>query len=353
VADGVRQVLLDWTLEHHVMAVTASLPGDLNDALDAALRRFAPVDMARSVQDLMRQYRDGVAPADVILDSEIDVAAYAGYRMPATFAAVSAALRHTAELAPGFSPRTHVDVGGGTGASVWAAARVWESLEKVTVLEQSPKAIAMGEWLAKRSESSAVRAGQWRRGVIHKAVDKPSADLVTMSYVLGELPSAVQESVVGSLAADAEMVVLIEPGTPAGYGRIIAARDVLINHGLSVVAPCPHDRLCPIPRGRDWCHFSVRLNRTALHRQIKVGTLSFEDEKFSYVAASRFPWSRAASRVLRHPTQRKGMVSMRLCTDEHGLTDAIVSKRQRDLYQHARGISWGNQWPPATTENPR
>ncbi|GAA0398092.1 rRNA methyltransferase [Acrocarpospora corrugata] len=330
------------------MTVTAGLPGDLYDALDAALRRFAPADMARSVQNLMRQYREGGAPADVILDSAIDVAAYAGYRMPATFAAVSAALRHTAELTPGFAPRTQVDIGGGTGASVWAAAQVWSSLESVTVLEQSPKAIAMGEWLAKRSESAVVRSGVWKRGVIHSSVDKPPADLVTMSYVLGELPPAVQESVVRSVAADAEMIVLVEPGTPAGYARILAARQTLINQGLSLVAPCPHDRACPIPRGRDWCHFSVRLNRTALHRQIKVGALSFEDEKFSYVAAARRPWPRAAGRVLRHPTLRKGMVTMRLCMAEPGITDEIVSKRQGELYQRARDVSWGNQWPRST-----
>ncbi|GIH23663.1 rRNA methyltransferase [Acrocarpospora phusangensis] len=328
------------------MTVTATLPGDLSDALDAVLRRFAPAQIARSVQSLMGQYRDGAPPAEVILRSEIDVAAYAAYRMPATFAAVSAALRHTAELAPGFAPRTQVDVGGGTGASVWAAADVWGSLEKVTVLEQSPYAISMGEWLASRSRTPVVRSGQWSRGVIHRAVDKPPADLVTMSYVLGELPADAQEAVVRSLAGDAGMVVLIEPGTPAGYARILAARDVLINQGMSVVAPCPHDLACPITLGRDWCHFSVRLNRTALHRQIKVGTLSFEDEKFSYVAAANRPWTRASNRVLRHPTQRKGLVSMRLCTGEPGLTDEIVSKRRRDLYQRARDISWGNQWPP-------
>ncbi|WP_329080764.1 small ribosomal subunit Rsm22 family protein [Streptosporangium sp. NBC_01469] len=324
----------------------ASLPKDLSDALDGALGGFSPADMTRSVQNLIQQYREGFDPSDTVLGSDVDVAAYAGYRMPATFAAVFTALRHIANLAPGFAPRTQVDVGGGTGTAIWAATEIWPSLTNLTVLEQAPKAIALGKQLARRAESDAVRNALWEQAVVRTAVTKPPADLVTMSYVLNELSPAAQESVVRSLAAEAAMVVLIEPGTPAGYARIVAARDVLIDQGLSVVAPCPHDRACPIPRGRDWCHFSVRLNRSALHRQIKVGTLSFEDEKFSYVAASPRPWSQAANRVLRHPLKRKGLVSMRLCTGENGLADEIVSKRQGDTYREARDISWGDEWPP-------
>ncbi|WP_214109408.1 small ribosomal subunit Rsm22 family protein [Acrocarpospora catenulata] len=323
-----------------------SPPDDLHNALDVLLSRFSTADLTQSVRHLIKQYREGTPPADVVLGSEIDVAAYAGYRMPATFAAVSAALRHVAAVAPDFTPRTHVDIGGGTGAAVWAAAQVWPVLEKVTVLEQAQSAISLGERLAKRSGSPAVRAARWTRSVIRAGVEKPPADLVTMSYVLGELPTASLEGVVRSVAADAGMVVLIEPGTPAGYARIVAARDILLEQGLSVVAPCPHDQACPIPSGRDWCHLSTRLNRSALHRQVKTGVLSFEDEKFSYVAASAQRWPKAANRVLRHPLKRKGLVSLELCTDEDGLTQEIITKRQGELYKRARDITWGDEWPP-------
>ena len=81
--------------------------------------------------------------------------------------------------------------------------------------------------------------------------------------------------------------MIVEPGTPAGYERILAARARLIELGRVIVAPCPHQAACPMPPGKDWCHFGARVNRSALHRRVKDADLSYEDEKFSYVVAVR------------------------------------------------------------------
>ncbi|GGO27401.1 rRNA methyltransferase [Microbispora rosea subsp. aerata] len=321
---------------------------NLEEALEASLARFPAAELTRSVRTLIRRYREGFDPSVPALSSQAAVAAYAGYRMPATYSAVRAALRQVALLAPGFAPQTQVDVGGGTGSAVWAASAVWPSLREVTVLEQSPSAIDFGRRLAGRAPAPAVREARWRQAVVDRDVPAPAADLVTMSYVLGELPPAVQADVVRSLASavagDAGMLVIVEPGTPAGYARIAAARRLLAELGLHLVAPCPHDGECPIRPDQDWCHFAVRLNRTALHRRVKDGTLSFEDEKFSYVAVSARPWPRAGSRILRHPLKRKGLVTLRLCTAEDGLTDRVVSKRQGETYRAARDAAWGDAW---------
>ncbi|WP_432927485.1 small ribosomal subunit Rsm22 family protein [Microbispora sp. CA-135349] len=319
---------------------------DLEDALEESLGRFPAAELTRSVQTLIRQYREGFDRSVPALSSQVAVAAYAGYRMPATYSAVSAALRQVALLAPGFAPVTQVDVGGGTGSALWAASAVWPTLRTVTVLEQSPAAIAFGRRLAGRAPAAAVREARWQQAAIDRTPPSPAADLVTLSYVLGELSPDVQEDVVASLARDAGMLVVVEPGTPAGYARIAAARRRLAGLGLHLVAPCPHDGECPIRPDQDWCHFAVRLNRSALHRRIKDGTLSFEDEKFSYVAASARPWPRAESRILRHPLKRKGLVTLRLCTEGEGLADHAVSKRQGETYREARDVVWGDAWPP-------
>ncbi|WP_171055270.1 MULTISPECIES: small ribosomal subunit Rsm22 family protein [unclassified Nonomuraea] len=325
------------------------LPRELRAGLDRELARHPARDLAEAAARLSERYRAGAAPGGVYLRGETDVAAYAGVRMPATYAATAAALHRAA--VPGFLPRGHLDVGGGTGAAIWAAAGAWPSIEQVTVVERDPHAIDLGRRLARTSP--ALRGATWRRAPAGPGLDRPAADLVTMAYALGELPPEDRPAAVRWLAADAAMVVIVEPGTPAGYATIAAAREVLAANGLTIVAPCPHDGPCPIRRGEDWCHFSVRLPRSALHRRVKAGTLGFEDERFSYVAATTTRWPRAGARVLRHPRTRKGMVSLRVCTDEESVRDVTVSRRQGGLYRLARDTGWGDAWPRTGEEGTR
>ncbi|SHF79117.1 small ribosomal subunit Rsm22 family protein [Streptoalloteichus hindustanus] len=324
----------------------AALPDDLRSSLEHVLRPASTQEIARSVERLIERYRGGAAATEPILRSATDVAAYAAYRMPATFAAVRAALARSAEVAPDFLPRTHVDVGGGTGAAVWAAAETWPSLESAEVLEQVPEVMALGRRLAEGAAAPVVRGARWRRFVVGAGPVLPEADLVTMSYVLGELPETHRAGIVREMAARGAVVAVFEPGTPAGHQRVLAARDVLLSQGMTVLAPCPHNNVCPIAEGQDWCHFAARVTRSVLHRQVKAGSLGYEDEKFSYVVASRHPWPPAGGRVVRHPVRRKGLVSLRVCGAAGELTAETVSRRHGELYRQARDVEWGDAWPP-------
>ena len=102
--------------------------------------------------------------------------------------------------------------------------------------------------------------------------------------------------------------------------------------------------------GEDWCHFSARVSRSSLHRQVKGGSLAYEDEKFSYVAAARFPVTPAPSRVVRKPQIRKGQVLLDLCEAESLLRRTTVTKRHGLLYKAARDADWGDVWPPAVDD---
>lgn len=318
------------------------LARDLRDALDDAVAGIAVRDLTAAVERLIDQYRSGAEPAEPILRSGTEVAAYAAYRMPATFAAVRAVLGQVA--AAGLRPRTQLDLGGGTGAAAWAAAEAFDTLESVTVLDQVADALDWGARLAASAPAPVLRTAIWRQAGVRSAY--PTADLVTVSYVLGELSEPDQADVVRRTAAAASTVVIVEPGTPAGYQRVLAARSVLLELGLSVVAPCPHQRPCPLPAG-DWCHFGVRVNRSSLHRRIKQAELGYEDEKFSYVAAVHAPPVSGPARVLRRPQARKGLVTLRLCAPNGSTTTELVSKRQGELYRSARDAAWGDAWPPA------
>ncbi|MEV6795545.1 small ribosomal subunit Rsm22 family protein [Streptomyces sp. NPDC051320] len=321
----------------------------LRNALAGLLDGLPPKQAAQAVERLITNYRGTTPTHTPVLRDRSDVAAYAAYRMPATFEAVRSALAAFRAAVPGWAPATHTDIGGGTGAASWAVAAAWEDTGgdlRSTVLDWAEPALDLGRELAAAAGPSGLRHAEWRRARIGTALSLQSTDLVTLSYVLGELTEADRTTVVDTAAAAAQAVVVVEPGTPDGYLRIMAARDRLIAAGLRIAAPCPHSEACPIERGSDWCHFSARVTRSSLHRRIKGGTLPYEDEKFSYVAAVRGDAEAAAARVVRKPQIRKGLVLLELCTDAGELTREAVSKRQGDLYRAARDTEWGDAWPP-------
>ncbi|MFF9404193.1 small ribosomal subunit Rsm22 family protein [Streptomyces anandii] len=316
----------------------------LRGALAGVLEGLPARQASGAVERLIASYR-GSTPTDApILRDRADVAAYAAYRMPATFEAVRGALAAFADAVPGWVPGSHVDVGGGTGAATWAVRATWEGARPVTVLDWAEPALALGREIA--GADPLLREARWQRARIGAALALDPADLVTVSYVLGELTETDRAAVVDAAAGAARSVVVVEPGTPDGYARVIAARDRLIAAGFRVAAPCPHSAACPIVPGTDWCHFSARVSRSSLHRQVKGGSLAYEDEKFSYVAATRLPAAPAPARVVRRPQIRKGQVLLDLCEADEQLRRRTVTKRHGDLYKAARDADWGDDWPP-------
>lgn len=124
------------------------------------------------------------------------------------------------------------------------------------------------------------------------------------------------------------MLVLLEPGTPAGAANIQDARALLLGregrraaklvarlatdssnddsrssdanlaskaggrrYGAHVVAPCPHDGACPLarPGSKAWCHFGTRFQRPGFMQAAKAprGTHSHpadhQDERYAYL----------------------------------------------------------------------
>lgn len=249
-------------------------------------------------------------------------------------------LRHSAFSLPEVS--TVTDLGGGTGAAAWAASEQWPGAQ-VRVLDQVDETLQLGRRL-RTAEPGAVSFERWQAGS-----PVPAAELVTVSYVLSELSAAAQRRLV-SAAIDAadRAVAVIEPGTPSGHQRILAARQALLDAGWQVVAPCPHQLDCPV-RQPDWCHFSARVERSSVHRQLKGGELGHEDEKFSYVVAVPggvgAPESDGdAARVLRHPVKRKGLVELQLCRPDGSAGREVVTKRHGASYKLARDVRWGDEW---------
>lgn len=316
---------------------------ELRAALAGALAGVRGRDVGPAVRRLIASYRSGQVPRTPILDSAEAVTAYAAYRMPATYAALREVFAQLGHV----EPTSMLDLGGGTGAAAWAATEAFPSLETVTVTDQSGPALEIGKRLAGTATAAALRSAQWRALSLGPASVVDPADLITVAYLLGELDPPTRERVISQVSRAARIAVVVEPGTPAGYGRVLAARDALIADGFQVLAPCPHSRGCPLAGGSDWCHFAARLDRSVLHRQAKDAELGHEDEKLAYVVVARDSAVEPVDgRVLRHPVTRKGLVTLTVCTRDSGVVRTPVAKN-RPLYRAARAARWGSAWPPA------
>lgn len=319
------------------------LPNQLRLGIERELRDRAPAALTRDAAALMASYRQGGR-------GRVDPVAYAAVRMPATFAAVAAALRATVAAAPGFAPRTQLDVGAGTGAALWAGAATWASLEAATLIEVDPQMRELGARLATGGRGALPEA-RWLGADLLGPWEAGPHDLVTAAYALGELPEGGRPAVVERLwGVTAGALLIVEPGTPRGWATVRVAREQLRSAGAQLLAPCPHQGDCPLPANpeQDWCHFAERLARSRALRQAKGAALGFEDEKYAYIVAARLPGERVAARVLRHPVSRPGRIELALCARD-GLRRALVTKADQGAWRVARALAWGDGLGPDVT----
>jgi ribosomal protein RSM22 (predicted rRNA methylase) len=322
-------------------AMDADLPADLRRGLAGLAERRSRQDLAARASAISERYRSGGRSAEAVRDAT-DALAYAIARLPATYAAAAAAFGALARARPDLAPDTLLDVGAGPGTAAWAALRTFPAIGHVRLIDDNPHLRELALALAAGSETGALRAATYAAGELTaRLCDAPSADLVIASYVIGELAPDALPAVADALwSAAGKVLVAIEPGTPAGFGRIRELRAHLIARGAHVVAPCPHDSPCPIV-APDWCHFSQRLPRSRDHRRVKGAALAFEDEKFSYVAVAREPSPCLDARVLAHPRVSKAEARAKLCTAE-GITTASAGRRERERYRQIKGWRWGD-----------
>ncbi|MGB8398773.1 small ribosomal subunit Rsm22 family protein [Bradyrhizobium sp.] len=314
------------------------LPAELKAALEARLQGLSRNAAAARAAAISKTYRDGGGSGAI--KSEIDALAYALARMPATYAAVTASLNALGEIRPDFAPASLLDVGAGPGTATWAAADALPSLQDFILLDANDALRSLALDFARSSarlRNMNYEPGQARNLLAHAE----AADLVIASYMVGEIGDAERRALAESLwAKTRDTLLIVEPGTPAGYARIIALREQLIALGAHVAAPCPHDGKCPLS-APDWCHFTQRLPRSGAHKQVKGAELPFEDEKFAYVALTRAPVAQRLARVLAQPDLTKVEISAKLCTPD-GLAIAKIPRRAKADYARARRWRWGD-----------
>jgi len=367
-------VKLPETIERAIDREAATVPGKaLARAADALSARYrdrtsGPLGLAQTQAQTQPQPH-----ARVPALTDIERLAYAVVRAPATYAAVASVLDELQQRAPDLRIASLLDLGAGPGAATWAALARRADLARVTLIERDPGFIDLGRRLLSAETAdiaaaadSAAPAGtadaadtaeaadrpdtddapriEWQCADVRALPNLPAHDLVIISYALGELDAAAaQHCVERAWAATRQALIVIEPGTPRHFAGVLAARDLLIRAGAFIAAPCPHAAACPMAGVDDWCHMPARLERTSLHRRLKAAALPYEDEKFSYVIATREPAQRASARIVRRPEIQKGFVALTLCTPS-GLQREGVARSRKEAFRRARKADWGDGW---------
>jgi ribosomal protein RSM22 (predicted rRNA methylase) len=319
------------------------LPRELLAAIEPEIEGVNRRALARASRQLGERYKAADFTAPLIQD-EAQRAAYLAVRLPATYAANWRVLTEIRTLAPQVEILSMLDLGAGPGTALFAAAEVLPELKQATLLESAEGWLPLGQRITRQSKHPTLSQAQWIRRDLRSGLDCGLHDLVIISYALGEMvPSVAEVLLRRAWNCARQFLVVIEPGTPRGFSVVHTARAAMIAAQAHILAPCPHNLACPMAGTRDWCHFAQRLERTSQHRQLKQAALGYEDEKFSYVVASREPLPAAAARIVRHPQKHSGHIRLTLCAG-HSIETRIVTRSQAQLYKLARQAEWGGVW---------
>ncbi len=319
------------------------LPLELQSAIEREVGKVERAHLNQACAQLTERYQAGDFSTPAVT-TEAHRAAYLTVRLPGTYAVNLRVFEEIKRMASGTAIHSMLDLGAGPGTGLYAASETFPELQSATLMESDARFISIGKRLGSQSPHACIREALWIQHDLKTITQFEPHDLVVISYALGELPQAAMEKLIShAWAATQKFLAIVEPGTVRGFGFIHTARAFLIQSGAYLLAPCPHALTCPMAAAGDWCHFAERIERTSLHRQLKGGSLGYEDEKFSYVVASREVFPRPQARIVRHPRKNSGHVKLTLCTPE-GLKNPVITKSQEAIYKQARKAEWGDGW---------
>jgi ribosomal protein RSM22 (predicted rRNA methylase) len=306
------------------------LPDKIVKKIEELLEGKSLSKIAETVKDLSGLYRQKTIKKSYMED-EKDYLAYLLFRLPATFKAVCSVLKTLKDVSQE-EIKTVLDIGSGPGTATLAALEVLD-ISKAHLIEKEKGLLDIASSFIDHLDV------EYKNTDFQSLPLFPSSDVAIFSYSIGEVVD--WKNTLERVLSSCQTIVIVEPGTPKGFNRIREIRSYLIENGLFVLAPCPHCYLCPVKEGA-WCHFSVRLARTKWHKDVKGGELGFEDEKFSYVIASKKPGKSFNNRIVSSPKHLKGHMIFEVCNKQGVIEEITVSKKQKDFYKSAKKKEWGD-----------
>ena len=306
-----------------------NLPLENKLQLESLLDGYSLKELKNVASSIMEQYQNNSNKGVDLINSSIASKVYAVYRLPATYSAFGEALKHTLELYKE-NIDSVIDVGAGSGSASIAVSNLLPNIKNYILLERNKYMMEIGKTLHNFD-------------YINYDLSKDNldikADLVISNYVLNELDINSRINAINKMwNMTNKMMLIVEPGTPEGFSLIREIRDYLISIGAHVIAPCTHMGVCL----NTWCHFSTRVSRSKLHKDLKGGDAPYEDEKYCYIAFSKSVITPCKNRILRHPQINPGFVELEVCSKD-GFKKIKYSKKDKELFKKARKSDAGDQ----------
>lgn len=305
-----------------------NLPLENKNQLESLLDGYSLKELKNIASKIMEQYQNNSKKGEDLINSLLASKVYAVYRLPATYSAFSDALKNTLEIYKE-NISSVIDVGAGSGSASLAVSHLLPNTKNFTLLERNKYMMEIGKSL---------HNFRYINYDLSKDNLDINGDLVTSSYVLNELDQNSRINAINKMwNMTNKLILIVEPGTPEGFNLIREIRDYLISIGGHIISPCPHTGPCL----NTWCHFSTRISRSKLHKDIKGGDAPYEDEKYAYIAVSKSEITPCKNRILRHPQINPGFIELEVCTKE-GFKKIKYSKKDKELFKKARKSNAGD-----------
>ena len=314
------------------------IPDLLENAIENEIQGIKITELREIAQDLSNRYMNEKRTGQTLLSKQKEALAYSIMRMPATFCAVTTALRHTLNIANTCHIETVLDIGAGTGAAAWAINELLKT-KKITCLEREEAMRNVGQALMKYNGE--MENIEWVNADITNSQIAKGADLIISSYMINELKQEERKKVIKKLLElECKIILIIEPGTPEGFKNIKEIQKIALEEGVHIIAPCTSQQVCKLPES-DWCHTTVRVERNKTHKLLKSGDAPYEDEKFSYIAISKENFGTAESRILRHPIIETGKITLKLCT-KGNIEEKMITKKEKEQFKTCKKKKCGD-----------
>lgn len=330
------------------MPTFIDLSDKLNQAIDAILSQPENSQWLGRAEVLHNRYLNGKRhPQESFIKDSVDIAAYLGMRVPATYAQIASALLQLKEVMPEFKVESLLDLGSGPGTAVWAAKMVWPSLKRAACLDNDGNFLSVGRELFSKSGLSVDIS--WEPDSLRSDFGSKNHkfDLVIIANVLNELTEEERIKVVSRAFTQCSgVLVIVEPGTPKGAKIIEEAYQTFENKKF-LVAPYINNSF--VEGGEHWIHFPQRFIRPEFQRrvrqQMRASTLmasDWEETKYAYIALSKYePKTSSWGRLLSPIKKQKAWFDLTVLTAK-GIEKLQVFKKDKEKYNLVRKLKWGD-----------